>query len=142
MGRRRRLHALDEDDDGAGSFHSDKPLQRNAANDRERMRMRVLSKAFSRLKTMLPWVPPDTKLSKLDTLRLATCYIAHLQKILDDDSAASEASLSVTPVNIDSSTAEYANPLKLTWPFAFSGRMPGSPEQPAVPQESSNTTAS
>ena len=49
--------------------------------------MRVLSKAFGRLKLTLPWVPPDTKLSKLDTLRLATSYIGHLQRILDDDSA-------------------------------------------------------
>ncbi len=42
---------------------------RGAANARERTRMRVLSKAFGRLKLTLPWVPPDTKLSKLDTLR-------------------------------------------------------------------------
>ena len=56
-----------------------------AANLRERTRMRVLSKAFGKLKLMLPWVPPDTKLSKLDTLRLATSYISHLQKILDDN---------------------------------------------------------
>ena len=63
-----------------------KPVQRNAANARERARMRVLSKAFCRLKTSLPWVPPDTKLSKLDTLRLASSYIQHLRRILDDDS--------------------------------------------------------
>ncbi|BFY99753.1 hypothetical protein BsWGS_02792 [Bradybaena similaris] len=62
-----------------------KPHQRNAANARERSRMRVLSKAFSRLKTTLPWVPPDTKLSKLDTLRLASSYIAHLKHILDHE---------------------------------------------------------
>ena len=61
---------------------------RGAANARERTRMRVLSKAFGRLKLTLPWVPPDTKLSKLDTLRLATSYIGHLQRILDDDSSA------------------------------------------------------
>ena len=47
--------------------------------------MRVLSKAFGRLKLTLPWVPPDTKLSKLDTLRLATSYISHLQRVLDDE---------------------------------------------------------
>ena len=47
--------------------------------------MRVLSKAFGKLKLMLPWVPPDTKLSKLDTLRLATSYISHLQRVLDDN---------------------------------------------------------
>ena len=59
--------------------------QRNAANARERARMRVLSKAFSRLKTTLPWVPADTKLSKLDTLRLASSYISHLRQLLQDD---------------------------------------------------------
>lgn len=62
-----------------------KHVQRNAANARERARMRVLSKAFSRLKTSLPWVPADTKLSKLDTLRLASSYIAHLRQILAND---------------------------------------------------------
>lgn len=40
--------------------------------------MRVLSSAFYRLKTIIPWVPHDTKLSKLDTLRLARNYIAYL----------------------------------------------------------------
>lgn len=30
-------------------------------------------------------VPHDTKLSKLDTLRLATSYILHLTQILDND---------------------------------------------------------
>ena len=39
-------------------------VPRNAANARERTRMRVLSKAFGRLKLTLPWVPPDTKVSK------------------------------------------------------------------------------
>lgn len=61
---------------------SDDVLRSNSANERERARMRVLSKAFVRLKTSLPWVPPDTKLSKLDTLRLASRYIAHLRRLL------------------------------------------------------------
>ncbi|RWS31114.1 hypothetical protein B4U80_00073 [Leptotrombidium deliense] len=39
--------------------------------------------AFCRLKTALPWVPSDTKLSKLDTLRLASSYISHLREILE-----------------------------------------------------------
>lgn len=68
-----------------GSAAECKQSQRNAANARERARMRVLSKAFSRLKTSLPWVPPDTKLSKLDTLRLASSYIAHLRQLLQED---------------------------------------------------------
>ena len=40
-------------------------VPRNAANARERTRMRVLSKAFGRLKLTLPWVPPDTKVGKV-----------------------------------------------------------------------------
>lgn len=70
---------------GATQQQEGKHVQRNAANARERARMRVLSKAFSRLKTTLPWVPADTKLSKLDTLRLASSYIAHLRQILSND---------------------------------------------------------
>ncbi|KAM9782900.1 transcription factor 21 [Neosynchiropus ocellatus] len=83
-----------------------KQVQRNAANARERARMRVLSKAFSRLKTSLPWVPPDTKLSKLDTLRLASSYIAHLRQILDNDKYESG----------------YIHPVNLTWPFMVAGK--------------------
>lgn len=86
-GRRRRGSGKGDGGDGRSSSRGPiKPVQRNAANARERTRMRVLSKAFSKLKTSLPWVPPDTKLSKLDTLRLASSYISHLKKILDDDS--------------------------------------------------------
>ncbi|XP_070784471.1 musculin [Enoplosus armatus] len=80
--------------------------QRNAANARERARMRVLSKAFSRLKTTLPWVPADTKLSKLDTLRLASSYISHLRQLLQDDRYENR----------------FAHPVNLTWPFMMTGR--------------------
>ncbi|XP_042164674.1 musculin-like [Oncorhynchus tshawytscha] len=76
-------------------------MQRNAANARERARMRVLSKAFSRLKTSLPWVPADTKLSKLDTLRLASSYISHLRQLLQEN-------------HFESS---FVHPVNLTWPF-------------------------
>ncbi|KAM6214549.1 musculin [Rhynchocyon petersi] len=90
-----------------GSAAECKQSQRNAANARERARMRVLSKAFSRLKTSLPWVPPDTKLSKLDTLRLASSYIAHLRQLLQEDRYENNG---------------YVHPVNLTWPFVVSGR--------------------
>jgi hypothetical protein len=80
MGRRKKSELA------ADSFQYTNKLQRTAANNRERTRMRILSKAFSRLKTALPWVPNDTKLSKLDTLKLASSYIAHLTKILNQNS--------------------------------------------------------
>lgn len=41
----------------------------------------------------LPSVPPDTKLSKLDVLVLATNYIAYLTKTLDDGGILTENSL-------------------------------------------------
>ena len=62
MGKRRLQDKDDKD--------TEDNMPRSAANARERTRMRVLSKSFERLKLMLPWVPADTKLSKLDTLRL------------------------------------------------------------------------
>uniref|UniRef100_A0ACB8G8S2 Uncharacterized protein n=1 Tax=Sphaerodactylus townsendi TaxID=933632 RepID=A0ACB8G8S2_9SAUR len=53
----------------------------NAA--RERSRVRTLHQAFLALQAALPTVPPDTKLSKLDVLLLATSYIAHLSRTLE-----------------------------------------------------------
>ncbi|XP_061614799.1 musculin [Phyllopteryx taeniolatus] len=96
----------DEGDRGA-ERGGGKESHRDAANARERARMRVLSKAFSRLKTTLPWVPPDTKLSKLDTLRLASSYISHLRRLLQDH-----------PLDdpIVKTTC-------LTWPFETSGHL-------------------
>lgn len=91
----------------SGVSQEGKQVQRNAANARERARMRVLSKAFSRLKTTLPWVPPDTKLSKLDTLRLASSYIAHLRQILANDKYENGY---IHPVNLVSSPALLAGP--------------------------------
>ncbi|XP_047669865.1 transcription factor 23 isoform X2 [Tachysurus fulvidraco] len=60
----------------------------NAA--RERSRVRNLRQAFQSLQAALPSVPPDTKLSKLDVLVLATNYIAHLTETLDQGAAGSD----------------------------------------------------
>ncbi|XP_075451465.1 transcription factor 24-like [Ascaphus truei] len=60
-----------------------KQCPENAA--RERSRVRTLRQAFLSLQAALPSVPPDTKLSKLDVLVLATSYIAHLTQTLDQD---------------------------------------------------------
>lgn len=60
-----------------------RPAAANAA--RERSRVQTLRHAFLELQRTLPSVPPDTKLSKLDVLLLATTYIAHLTRSLQDD---------------------------------------------------------
>ncbi|XP_043267705.1 transcription factor 21 [Venturia canescens] len=110
--RRASVNSLDDEDfeldDKYRKDDTETRAPRNAANARERARMRVLSKAFCRLKTTLPWVPADTKLSKLDTLRLAATYIAHLRAVLREDGEThpdSTRSLS----------------LALSWPFAIQG---------------------
>ncbi|XP_016151666.1 PREDICTED: transcription factor 24 [Ficedula albicollis] len=62
------------------------PAAANAA--RERSRVQTLRHAFLELQRTLPSVPPDTKLSKLDVLLLATTYIAHLTRSLQDEEEA------------------------------------------------------
>ncbi|XP_029352850.1 transcription factor 24 [Echeneis naucrates] len=79
----------------------------NAA--RERSRVRNLRQAFHSLQAALPSVPPDTKLSKLDVLVLATNYIAHLTETLDQGGMAAEHTLSSRP-------GGYLHPVK-KWPM-------------------------
>uniref|UniRef100_A0AAY4ALL4 BHLH domain-containing protein n=1 Tax=Denticeps clupeoides TaxID=299321 RepID=A0AAY4ALL4_9TELE len=62
-----------------------RPAAANAA--RERSRVQTLRHAFLELQRTLPSVPPDTKLSKLDVLILATTYIAHLTRTLQEEGA-------------------------------------------------------
>ncbi|KAM3861014.1 uncharacterized protein tcf23 [Diretmus argenteus] len=79
----------------------------NAA--RERSRVRNLRQAFHSLQAALPSVPPDTKLSKLDVLVLATNYIAYLTETLDQGGTLAEHSLSSRP-------GGYLHPVK-KWPM-------------------------
>ncbi|XP_055627296.1 neurogenic differentiation factor 1 [Toxorhynchites rutilus septentrionalis] len=114
MPRRKRssspnLDLLEDGFDDELSSNDEKPgtpIQRNAANARERARMRVLSKAFFNLKRNIPWVPADTKLSKLDTLRLAKNYISYLAATLDGQS-------------VEDFSTNLAQPPKTAWPFIF-----------------------
>lgn len=56
--------------------------QRNAANARERDRTNSVNVAFTALRTLIPTEPADRKLSKIETLRLASSYISHLENVL------------------------------------------------------------
>uniref|UniRef100_A0AC35GUM3 BHLH domain-containing protein n=1 Tax=Panagrolaimus sp. PS1159 TaxID=55785 RepID=A0AC35GUM3_9BILA len=47
------------------------PLQRQAANERERKRMYSINKGFDNLRERLPTPPYAKKLSKVDTLKNA-----------------------------------------------------------------------
>ncbi|TNN88267.1 Transcription factor 15 [Liparis tanakae] len=55
---------------------------RNAANARERHRTQNVNTAFTSLRTLIPTEPVDRKLSKIETLRLASSYISHLANVL------------------------------------------------------------
>ena len=47
-------------------------------NERERGRTQSVNGAFHHLRGLIPTEPVDRKLSKIETLRLATSYIEHL----------------------------------------------------------------
>ena len=55
------------------------------ANKKERRRTQSINTAFSNLRTAIPNIRPDAKLSKIKTLKLATRYIEYLMDILSKD---------------------------------------------------------
>ncbi|XP_068014773.1 basic helix-loop-helix transcription factor scleraxis-like, partial [Melanerpes formicivorus] len=69
-GRRRRRRAQ-----GGGG-------RRAAANARERDRTHSVNTAFGALRRLIPTRPADRRLSKVETLRLASSYISHLANVL------------------------------------------------------------
>ncbi|XP_040197949.1 neurogenin-1 [Rana temporaria] len=63
-------------------LHTIKKTRRVKANDRERGRMHNLNSALDELRGILPCFPDDTKLTKIETLRLAHNYIWALSETL------------------------------------------------------------
>ncbi|CAH8600919.1 unnamed protein product [Schistosoma mattheei] len=57
------------------------PIKR-VANERERTRTASVNDAFLMLRNLIPTEPMNRKLSKIETLRLASSYISHLHAIL------------------------------------------------------------
>lgn len=56
---------------------------RSAHATRERIRVVAFNVAFAELRKLLPTLPPDKRLSKIEILRLAICYISYLNHVLD-----------------------------------------------------------
>ncbi|XP_060055040.1 T-cell acute lymphocytic leukemia protein 2 [Erinaceus europaeus] len=54
---------------------------------RERWRQQNVNRAFAKLRKLIPTHPPDKKLSKNETLRLAMRYINFLVKVLGEQSS-------------------------------------------------------
>ncbi|XP_077434940.1 helix-loop-helix protein 2 [Vanacampus margaritifer] len=88
---------LAESDERANKCRADQPLSReekrrrrratakyrSAHATRERIRVEAFNVAFAELRKLLPTLPPDKKLSKIEILRLAICYISYLNHVLD-----------------------------------------------------------
>ncbi|KAK3510389.1 hypothetical protein QTP70_005861 [Hemibagrus guttatus] len=88
---------LNTDAEGKGKTLAQQPLTReekrrrrratakyrSAHATRERIRVEAFNVAFGELRKLLPTLPPDKKLSKIEILRLAICYISYLNHVLD-----------------------------------------------------------
>uniref|UniRef100_A0A665SWP5 Twist3 n=1 Tax=Echeneis naucrates TaxID=173247 RepID=A0A665SWP5_ECHNA len=69
---------------GSLSALEDPHAQRVIANIRERQRTQSLNEAFASLRKIIPTLPSD-KLSKIQTLKLASRYIDFLYQVLQSD---------------------------------------------------------
>lgn len=80
--RRRRRHSEAGGRRGRDARFGGMNQQRQAANARERDRTHSVNTAFTALRTLIPTEPADRRLSKIETLRLASSYISHLANVL------------------------------------------------------------
>ncbi|KAG7215498.1 hypothetical protein INR49_003274 [Caranx melampygus] len=71
--------------------------RRLAANARERRRMLGLNVAFDRLRSVIPNLESDKKLSKSETLQMAQIYIATLSELLQEGACAGEGGTARAP---------------------------------------------
>lgn len=65
--------------------------QRHAANLRERRRMQSINEAFEGLRSHIPTLPYEKRLSKVDTLRLAIGYISFLADMVSSSGISDDA---------------------------------------------------
>uniref|UniRef100_A0A5K4FB12 BHLH domain-containing protein n=2 Tax=Schistosoma mansoni TaxID=6183 RepID=A0A5K4FB12_SCHMA len=104
--RSNRIKLMNIRKNGRFKNHNLHTFQRQAANMRERRRMQSINKAFEGLRSHIPTLPYEKRLSKVDTLRLAIGYIHFLQEIIQ---AHSKDEISWKDVNTNSDTNSNRN---------------------------------
>lgn len=73
---------VEASEDATTSHFGPQRHRRVAANARERRRMHGLNKAFDELRSVIPSLENEKKLSKYDTLQMAQIYINELSELL------------------------------------------------------------
>ncbi|KAH7719586.1 Helix-loop-helix protein 1 [Aphelenchoides avenae] len=58
------------------------PKYRNLHATRERIRVESFNSAFAALRALLPTLPPERKMSKIEILRLSIAYIRYLDYLM------------------------------------------------------------
>jgi len=110
--------------------YDDIQTQRVLANVRERQRTQSLNDAFSQLRKIIPTLPSD-KLSKIQTLKLATRYIDFLYQVLrSEEEGDDEAKLAADAARLPSNACSYVAHERLSYAFSV-WRMEGAWSQTA-----------
>jgi len=115
----------------APTSYDDIQTQRVLANVRERQRTQSLNDAFSQLRKIIPTLPSD-KLSKIQTLKLATRYIDFLYQVLrsEEEGDSDEAKLAADAARLPSNACSYMAHERLSYAFSV-WRMEGAWSQTA-----------
>jgi len=111
--------------------YDDIQTQRVLANVRERQRTQSLNDAFSQLRKIIPTLPSD-KLSKIQTLKLATRYIDFLYQVLrsEEEGDNDEAKLAADAARLPGNACSYMAHERLSYAFSV-WRMEGAWSQTA-----------
>nr|XP_014351415.1 PREDICTED: achaete-scute homolog 4 [Latimeria chalumnae] len=79
-------------------------------NERERQRVRCVNQGYARLREHLPEEFAEKRLSKVETLRAAICYINRLQRLLELHSSRSAEESGLSPKEAAAAAAAAAKP--------------------------------
>ncbi|XP_073684959.1 uncharacterized protein atoh1c [Garra rufa] len=111
-----RLSGLTYPDEDQSAIARARRRRRLAANARERRRMLGLNVAFDRLRSVIPNVESDRKLSKSETLQMAQIYISTLSELLEERDCDPELSCPMLATGVQDQIVKGSMPTEDTKP--------------------------